>query len=228
MIQQQYKEKMTEYATRYKTTKEIMESRFGKLNMTNSMSNTDEYKAAETNLERKEIVEDAYQRVVAYDFLMSSNLDKARQLNKELTNDYAKGDNKYPENLEKAVEMLENYRAPVAFNNKYNKTRDNCVKREQVGFLQATPEQDGSIHSHITCNKCKKKEHYANQCPGDNGSTTNAQAEHENNRNQDDNDSDANEDISNNGNDNEENQTRGGTQHTSVTRWNLLNTGKLN
>ena len=84
-------------------------------------------------LEREKIVEDAYQRVVAYNFLMSSNLDKAQQLNKELANDYAKGDNKYPENSEKAVEMLANYRAPVAFNkNKYNKTRDNDIKRERV------------------------------------------------------------------------------------------------
>ena len=87
MIQQQNKEKMTEYAKHYKTTKEIMESRFGKLDMTNSMSNTDEYKAAGTDHERKEIVEDAYQRVVAYNFLMSSNLDKAQQLNKELANE---------------------------------------------------------------------------------------------------------------------------------------------
>ena len=116
-----------------------------------------------------------------------------------MANNYAKGDNKYPENLEKAVEMLANYRAPVAFNkNKYNKTRENEVKRERVGFVQATPGRDGSMHSHITCNKCKKKGHYANQCPGDNGSTTNAQVEHENNRNQDGNDSDYNEDISNN------------------------------
>ena len=127
MIQQQNKEKITEYTKQYKTTKEIMESRFGKLDMTNSMSNTDEYKAAGTDHERKEIVEDAYQRVVAYNFLMSTNLDKVQQLNKELANDYAKGDNKYPENLEKAVEMLANYRAPVAFNkNKYNKT---CKER---------------------------------------------------------------------------------------------------
>ena len=50
MIQQQNKEKMTEYAKRYKTTKEIMESRFGKLDMKNSMSNTDEYKTAGTAL----------------------------------------------------------------------------------------------------------------------------------------------------------------------------------
>lgn len=91
------------------------------------------------------------------------------------------------------------------------KTRENEVKREQVGFVQANPGQDGSMHSHITCNKCKKKGHYTNQCPGDNGSTINAQVEHENNRNQDDNDSDANEDISNNEKNNEENQTRSGT-----------------
>ena len=38
------------------------------------------------------------------------------------------------------VEMLANYRAPVAFNkNKYNKTRENEVKKERVGFVQATP-----------------------------------------------------------------------------------------
>lgn len=122
-------------------------------------------------------------------YLLASCLDKARQLNKELANIYVKGDNKYLRDLDHAIEMLNNYQAPVPFDKNKNKNNNNnnynntTQQWQRVAFTQATPGLDSKTHNNITCNQCKKRGHYTNQCPKSNN-TTNVNTTDNNNNNE--------------------------------------------
>ena len=67
--------------------------------------------------------EAAYNRMIAYQFLMGCINDKAIQLRTELQNDYAKGDDDYPTTLTKAVEMISS-RINTNRGNSNNQRRD--------------------------------------------------------------------------------------------------------
>ena len=94
-MKQENNESLVTYSKRFKNAKDIMETRFGKLDMSHSLMGTASYDTA--SLTEKEIMEkDAYNRLVAYEFLMGCTTNKATELKKELQNDHAKGDNRYP------------------------------------------------------------------------------------------------------------------------------------
>ena len=137
-MKQENGETLVMFAKRFKNAKDIMETRFGKLDMTNSLKGTKEFDLAD-DYEKKRMSTKAYNRLVAYEFLMGCSSDKANELKKELQNDHAKGDDKYPVDLKSAVEMITNYRGN---NTRYQKkeydgqrTKDS-TQRENVAFAQ--------------------------------------------------------------------------------------------
>ena len=108
-LQQENGESMVLFAKRFKNAKDIMETRFGKLDMSFSLEGTEEYEAQDFKGKEK-LADEAYKKLVAYQFLMGCTTDKATELRKELQNDHAKGDNRYPATLENALEMINNFR----------------------------------------------------------------------------------------------------------------------
>ena len=153
--------------------------------MSNFLSTNPDYQKAAT-AGKMDMEEEAYSRIIAYEYLMGCSSNKAKELRKELANDHAKGNNKYPKDLETAVEMVTNYRGSGGPNlqkrqehrsasNKNNNNHNPNIMKESIGFVQVVAGKDGQTHPKIDCYHCNKKGHYANQCPQ--AITTNAQVQ---------------------------------------------------
>ena len=80
----------------------------------------------------------------------------------DLKDQYTLKSDVYPDDIASAHNMLENYSSRQRKNN--NKQQ----KTEGLQFAQSSEVisgKDGKIFENIQCHKCKKKGHYANQCP---------------------------------------------------------------
>jgi len=108
-IKQEKEESLVEFTKRFKNARIIMKTRFDKFDMNKCLRNNDDY-ANSDDATQEQMAEKSYERMIAYEFLMGCSTQKAAELKKELQNDHAKGDNKYPADLERAVEMVANYR----------------------------------------------------------------------------------------------------------------------
>ena len=231
-IKQDDKEPTVQFAKRHRTQKELMEDRFGKINMEQAMKSTPECTKPSCDSDgdlppknkdkANQSFEASHQRLTGHNYIEASSLDKANQPSKELSNDHAMGDDRYPKDLDHAIDMLNRYRAPMPFDrnkNKRNRNTDNNNNNDRVAFTQVTPGLDGKTFNHITCNKCKKKGHCANQCPElRTNNTSNINATDDNNNNETAEEPPAEEEASQSG------SIQQATQHTQISQWNLFDT----
>ena len=80
----------------------------------------------------------------------------------DLKDQYTLKSDVYPDDIASAHNMLENYSSQQRKNNNEQQ------KTEGLQFAQSSEVisgKDGKIFENIQCHKCKKKGHYANQCP---------------------------------------------------------------
>ena len=132
-----------------------------------------------------------------------------------MQNDHAKGDNKYPVNLEAAVEMVMNFRGGSNKGHRRQQERGATTneQRESVAFAQAVAGRDGKTHARIECYSCHKKGHYADQCP-EGASNANAQTTSEQESAET-----ASTQASEKASTAERVPTRSGTNHVTITSW---------
>ena len=152
--------------------------------------------------------------MIGHTYLVGSNLDRATYLLKDLANNYAKGDNKYPLNLDRAIKLLAGYKSLISYDGRNQpRTRSN-TRHDRVGFAQAVKGTNNKLHPNITCNKCGKKGHYANRCPEINNPNNTNLHQHNNDHNNDNDNEDYKQGNDNNNNNqqdednNNNNQTR--------------------
>ena len=226
-VTQEDNELTVQFAKQCRTCKELMEDWFGKLDMEQAIKSTLEHLKLCDNkgnwkstnkTEAEKLFESSHQRLTGHNYLQASSLDKAKQLCKELSNKCALGDDKYPKDLDHVIDMLNRHRAPIPFDktkNKNNKNNDNDTQQNRVAFTQATPEFDRKTFDNITCNKCKKKGHYTNQCP-DLHNTSNVNATDDNNDNN-------NQEPPPEDKTSQTGSTQQGTGHLQMSRWNPFN-----
>ena len=97
---------------RFRNAKDIMESQHGKLPMTKFIELDEEYDTLDDD-EIIELQEQAYERFVAYVLIQGTNHNRTSKLDKDLANQYALGENKYPDDMAKATSMIINYQNRV-------------------------------------------------------------------------------------------------------------------
>ena len=101
------------------------------------------------------------QKYLAYMFIYKLDHTRYASLKKDFQNDYAKGNNSYPETMQDAYNLLSIYR--------YDRkpTATNGTKTRGLSFHQSN--KDGkrgeNIHKDLTCYTCGKKGHIAPNYP---------------------------------------------------------------
>jgi Zinc knuckle len=94
-------------------------------------------------------------------FLSGADRTRYGKLIVELENDFQKGHDNYPKTLTAAYQMLSMYR-------QWESKRYNGPINDGVAFANIDSGDDNGRqagrHRNVTCHKCGKKGHYANQC----------------------------------------------------------------
>jgi hypothetical protein len=128
-----------------------------------------------TQAERAEIKKEAQEQYLAAAFMLGSNRNRYGKLIESLENDYLQGCNNYPKTLMSAYNLLTNW--------KYASMHMIGPSNDGVSFAHMSGEEDfeqGTSlanngkegngkrdKSHITCHRCNKKGHSANECKAD-------------------------------------------------------------
>ena len=121
---QKDQENLQDYARRFKTAEEIFKSHIGGPliipSIVQSDPDFDEEGDVETN---KQIMEDVYERFLAYLFLEQSDRDKYGTLLKTLNTQHSLQNNQYPKTVSQASNILSNHRYDPEYQEKLKKQK---------------------------------------------------------------------------------------------------------
>ena len=115
-------------------------------------------KATMTPGEKKTLSEDVEQRILATAFILCADRLRFGKLIEDMENSYLQGNNKYPATVSAAYHLLSNWK------------QDPRHGLREVGGGEISFVNDGDKKGKardkkdITCHRCKKKGHYANEC----------------------------------------------------------------
>jgi hypothetical protein len=128
-----------------------------------------------TQAERLEIKKEAHEQYLAAAFLLGSDRNRYGKLNESLENDYLQGRNNYTKTPMSAYNLLTNWK--YASMHMIGPSNDGASFAHMPGkedFEQGTSLANNGKEgkgkrdkSHITCHRCNKKGHYANECKAD-------------------------------------------------------------
>ena len=199
-VEQEDNKPTVQFAKRCRTCKELMEDRFGKLDMEQDIKLTPECiklcdnkgNLKSTNkTEAEKLFESSHQCLTGCNYLQASSLDKTCSTDEE-----------HPFPLTK-------------LRTKTMKTMTMTPSKTESPSLKCHPDWMGKTFNNDTCNKCKKKGHHANQCPNPHN-TSDANATDNNNDNN-------NQELPPEDKASQTGSTKQGTGHLQMSRWNLFN-----
>ena len=140
-IKQGETESLAAYTKRFRTVKDLMEAQHGKLDLAVYVIKQEDYDEDQHD----QLTEEAYDEFLAYSFMTGADPKRSGDLMKELSNDYALGSDRYPEDIGTAASALQNYQARNLGrinnnnnnrNNNNNNNRNNEQQENKVGFVQ--------------------------------------------------------------------------------------------
>ena len=162
-------------AKRFENTKDTMETGFGHLSMTHCLSVSEDFRNA-SDEDKKALENEACNCLIAHEFMMGFDMDKAIKWKKILTNDHAKGEDMHPVNLETDLETITNCCSVTTKqkhkkdnennnSNNNNNNRNDNEQRENVSFANVAADTDVVKHPDIECFECNKHGHCSDSCP---------------------------------------------------------------
>jgi len=115
------------------------------------------------------------QKFVAMAFILNTDVKRFGGLWDDLHNNLLKGQDNYPTDMQSAVHMLTHWKVttPRSNRNIRNNQSNRAAGRNGMQFQQNknVPVQGrtGPLRPDIMCFRCNRQEHYANDCPDENG-----------------------------------------------------------
>ena len=149
-IRQDEKESLSDFHKRFKNAKNIMESQYGKLQLTEYVKIMPGYDESD-DAKVKELNEEAYDSFLAYAFIEATS-NRAGRLSEDLANRYAIGQNEYPKDLNKAIDAVMNNRDNTSGRKKVQSNNHN-----NQGQKKSASKEEGSSFAQKGSNKSDKE-----------------------------------------------------------------------
>ena len=178
-IKQEDGENMSDYIKRFNTTKELFETQVGIIELDKWIEQDNTNYSGMVGSKKKPLIEEYFNKMLAYIFITGCEMNKAEKLVEDLSNDYAKGDNKqrgkiYPQTIQEAAELVLNYKNYVntqpTKNNRNSYGQRNSHQKSSFAQNRSNNDKD---YSNYTCYKCGERGHIATFCPKNSGNNNN-------------------------------------------------------
>ena len=117
--------------------------------------------------DHKKFREKAYNQFLAYRLIAGADPNRSGNILQELNNDFAKGNDNYPQDIPTAVSLLESHQQKRRQNNNENRHNDEPDPETQLGFNQFDncQRRSGQFQQTGRCYVCGDRNHRAFQCP---------------------------------------------------------------
>ena len=162
-IKQYEGEALLEYVKRFKQCRDAMKNYAKKNIVYGFVENTDDYKQATSEAERKRLREEEFDKYMAYLLLKGSDQSKYNSLCRGLASQYALGNNQYPKDIQAATDILSSHRFDASYRDKASKGKDWSTK-DKSSSKDGAKTSFAQARGDVTCYVCGKKGHMSPQC----------------------------------------------------------------
>ena len=166
-IKQHENEAAAEFLKRFKQECDGVKNALGTHMLDDFVANTEVYQQAATDVEKKKLQDDAWERWRAYLFIHSADQAKYGSLKKKLTSDFSLGNDLYPKTLAEAGDALANHKIDQRY-------YDNVKKKKEKARTEWSKQENEQENEHsnettfsqreMVCYVCGKKGHGVNTC----------------------------------------------------------------
>ena len=170
-MKQQENEDLHAYSTRFKQLRDVYKSHVGTRILDHWAEHLVECQTLQNDVARETFKDSIWDMYCAYMFLRNSDQAKYGSRLQDLQNQYALGNDQYPNTLTAAIDILANHKLDDKYRENQRRKREQAQTERQSNSSSTGNTDDGSSArsfaqdtSHVICHCCGKKGHYAPDC----------------------------------------------------------------